>query len=214
MQLILFGPPGVGKGTQAKILAGKFSIPHFSTGDILRAATTQGTPLGIQARGFMQKGELVPDIIMVGIIGDELTAERIKNGFILDGFPRTVKQAEALSELFSERNITLTKVVNLTADENELIRRLEERRTCDSCGAIYNLGTDAITEGSPCPKCKGRLIHREDDKRETIQRRLKVYLESTAPLKEFYSACGVLVEIDGIGEIKEVLNRILAQLLL
>jgi adenylate kinase len=214
MQLILFGPPGVGKGTQARILAEKFSIPHFSTGDILRAATTQGTPLGIQARGFMQKGELVPDIIVVGIIGDELTPDRIKNGFILDGFPRTVKQAEALADLFNERNIELTKVVNLTADENELIRRLEQRRTCNSCGAIYNLGTDAITETAPCPKCNGKLIHREDDKRETIQRRLKVYLESTAPLKEFYSALGVLVEVDGIGDIKEVLNRILAQLLL
>lgn len=214
MQLILFGPPGVGKGTQAKILADKFSIPHFSTGDILRAATTQGTPLGIQARGFMQKGELVPDIIMVGIIGDELVPDRIKNGFILDGFPRTVKQAEALTTLFDERKITLTKVVNLTADENELIRRLEQRRTCGSCGSIYNLGTDKISADSPCPKCGGQLIHREDDKRETIQRRLKVYLDSTAPIKEYYKAHGILVEVDGIGGVKDVLNRILAQLLL
>jgi adenylate kinase len=214
MQLILFGPPGVGKGTQAKILAEKFSIPHFSTGDILRVATTQGTPLGIQARSFMQKGELVPDIIMVGIIGDELTPERIKNGFILDGFPRTVKQAEALTVLFEERNIFLSKVINLTADDNELIRRLEQRRTCDSCGAIYNLGTDEITDSSPCPKCGGELIHRDDDKRETIQRRLKVYTEMTEPVKEYYKVRGVLVEVDGMGEVKEVLNRILTQLLL
>lgn len=214
MQLILFGPPGVGKGTQAKILSEKFSIPHFSTGDILRIATTHGTPLGIQAHNFTQRGELVPDIIMVGIVGDELTPERIKNGFILDGFPRTVKQAEALTALFEERNIFLSKVVNLTADDNELIRRLEQRRTCDDCGSIYNLGTDNIKEGDLCPNCGGVLIHRDDDKRETIQRRLKVYTESTAPVKEYYKIRGVLVEVDGIGEVKEVLNRILTQLLL
>ncbi len=151
---------------------------------------------------------------MVGIVGDELTPERIKNGFILDGFPRTVKQAEALTTLFEERKISLTKVVNLTADEKELIRRLEQRRTCGTCGTIFNLGTDNITDASPCPKCGGPLIHRDDDKRETIQRRLKVYLDTTEPLKEYYRTMGVLAEVDGIGGVKEVLNRILTQLLL
>lgn len=209
MQLILFGPPGVGKGTQAQILSEKFSIPHFSTGDILRAATSAGTPLGKQAQVFMQKGELVPDIIMVGMIGEELVPEKIAHGFILDGFPRTVKQADALSELFTNRKIRLTKVINLTANEEELIRRLEQRRTCGSCKTIFNLDTDKITDGTPCPKCGGTLIHRDDDKRETIQRRLSVYLESTAPVKEYYSKRGVLAEVDGIGDVQEVLQRIL-----
>ncbi len=212
MQLILFGPPGVGKGTQAHILSEKFSIPHFSTGDILRAATSAGTPLGKQAQGFMQKGELVPDIIMVGMIGEELEPAKIAKGFILDGFPRTVKQAEALAELFADRNIKLTSVVNLTANEEELVRRLEQRRTCGSCKTIFNLGTDRISEGDPCPKCGGTLIHRDDDKRETIQRRLKVYLESTAPVKDYYQKQGVLTEVDGIGDVQEVLQRILKKL--
>jgi adenylate kinase len=154
----------------------------------------------------------VPDIIMVGMIGEELIPDRIAHGFILDGFPRTVKQADSLSTLFSDRQIRLTKVINMTANEDELIRRLEQRRTCGSCKTIFNLGTDTITDGGPCPKCGGALIHRDDDKRETIQRRLKVYLESTAPVKEFYSKRGVLADVDGIGDVQEVLQRILRQL--
>ncbi len=212
MQLILFGPPGVGKGTQAKILAQKYSIAHISTGDILRAAVAAGTPLGVQAHSFMQKGELVPDIIMVGLIGEELAQPKFKSGFILDGFPRTVKQAGALDELFTTMKITGTRVIFLTANEEELVRRLEQRRTCGSCGAIYNLGTDNIADGFPCPKCGGVLIHREDDKRETILRRLKVYNDSTAPVREYYQKKNMLIEIDGIGEIEAVQKRILAKL--
>ncbi len=212
MQLILFGPPGVGKGTQAKILAQKYTIQHLSTGDILRAAVAAGTPLGVQAHSFMQKGELVPDIIMVGIIGEELVQPKYKQGFILDGFPRTLKQAVSLDELFTNMSIMKIKVIFLTANEEELVRRLEQRRTCGSCGSIFNLGTDNIVDGYPCPKCGGTLVHREDDKRETILRRLKVYTDSTAPVKEYYEKKKVLLEINGIGDIEEVQKRIIAKL--
>jgi adenylate kinase len=210
MRLIIFGPPGVGKGTQAQILSQEYHIPHISTGDILREAIREGTELGKRAQSYSSQGELVPDEIMVGIVHDVLSSERCRNGFILDGFPRTVAQAKALSELFKELNITLNRVVNIEADESKLILRLAQRRQCRHCGSVFNLMIDKL-DGSNCPVCHGvgTIYQRDDDKEETIKHRLKVYNESTLPVKAFYRAIGLLTDINGDGEIEAIHQSIL-----
>lgn len=212
MRLILFGPPGAGKGTQAKLLSEKFKVPHLSTGDILRAAAAAGTPLGKQAKTFTDKGQLVPDIIMIGIIGEELELATYKNGFIMDGYPRTVAQAEALTKLFDQLHLKLDKVINLEVDEAELIKRLSKRRTCRNCRSVFNLATDKLPSSEKCPKCGGELYQREDDKEETIKIRMKVYNESTAPLKAYYQKKNLLVSIKATGDFGEIHKRIVAQL--
>jgi adenylate kinase len=210
MRLILFGPPGVGKGTQAKLLVEKFSIQHISTGDILREAVKNGTTLGTKAKSFMDKGELVPDEVMIGLIKEVLQSDKCKSGFILDGFPRTIPQAEALSKLFDDLSIRPDKVLNLEVDEKLIAERVSKRRQCKSCGAVFNLLIDKI-ENSNCPKCegKGTIYQRDDDKEETIANRFSVYNASTTPVKEYYRSKEMLIDVDAMGDIQNVFNNLL-----
>ncbi|WP_337866278.1 adenylate kinase [Ignavibacterium sp.] len=212
MQIILFGSPGVGKGTQAKLLSEQFNIPHISTGDILRKAVQDRTELGIKAAEIMNRGELVPDDIMIGIIKDVLKSDRCKNGFILDGFPRTTVQAEALDRLFSELNLNDVILVHITADEEEIIKRLNGRRACKVCGSIFTLSE--IEGVSECPKCgaKDSFYLRDDDKEDVIRKRLKIYETNTKPVLGYYEAKGKVVTIDGFGSIEEV-NKDLTEVL-
>lgn len=209
MQLILFGAPGVGKGTQAKVLSSHFNIPHISTGDILREAANNGTPLGIKAREIMNAGELVPDEIMIGIIRDTLQEQRCENGFILDGFPRTIAQAEALSYLFEQLNITGVKLLYIKASDDEIIRRLTSRGACKVCGTIVSyaeLGND-----NHCPKCgaKDSFYTRKDDSEEVIKNRIKVFKNNTYPVLDYYQKRKTIIEIDGTKNIEEVSAEIL-----
>jgi adenylate kinase len=206
MRLILFGPPGVGKGTQAKLLAEEFGIPHISTGDLLRAAGASGSSLGKQAKIIMDAGQLVPDEVMIGIIREVLDSPDVSRGFILDGFPRTLAQAKALSAMFDDLGITDFRVVNFEVDDDEIIHRLNNRIVCDQTGKIYNAEFDNLHPGDPCPDCDGRLVQRDDDTEETVRKRLKVYHSTTKPLIEFYKEIGVVVNVDGTGSI-DVVNR-------
>ncbi|MCS7053922.1 MAG: adenylate kinase [Ignavibacterium sp.] len=209
MRIILFGSPGVGKGTQAKILSEKQNIPHISTGDILRQAVKDKTELGLKAAEIMNKGELVPDDIVIGIIKEVLKSEKCKNGFILDGFPRTVVQAIALDKMFDELNIKDAILVHITADENEIIKRLSLRRACRVCGAIFSL--NEIQGLTQCPKCNAEnsFYLREDDKEEVIRKRLKVYQTNTMPVLDYYLSKGRAISVNGIGTIEEVNENLL-----
>ncbi len=209
MRLILFGPPGVGKGTQAQILSQMFNIPHISTGDILRDAAKNKTELGLKAKSYMDKGELVPDDVMIGIIKEVLSSKGCKDGFILDGFPRTLKQAEALDQIFNELNIKLDYVISIEVEDDEIIKRLINRRVCKNCDAVYNLLIDKIPEDSKCPRCGGELYQRSDDNPDVIKNRLKVYRESTQIILDYYAKKGILKKISGLGEINRVTKKIL-----
>ncbi|MGO9481292.1 MAG: adenylate kinase [Candidatus Kryptoniota bacterium] len=207
MRIILFGPPGVGKGTQAKIVSKDLKIAHIATGDILREAVSYGTELGKKAKAFMDRGELVPDDVVIGIIQDRLKESDAKGGFILDGFPRTLPQAEALDKVFDKMGIEVDSVVSMEVDKEVLMNRLTSRRVCRNCGSIFNLLVEKLDD-SKCKKCGGEVYQRDDDKRETIERRFEVYKNQTKPVKDFYGKKKMLVEIDGIGEIDEVTNRL------
>ncbi len=209
MRLILFGAPGVGKGTQAKILSDKLNIPHISTGDILRQAVHDKTPLGIKAQKIMNAGELVSDDIMVGIIRDTIEQQRCKQGFILDGFPRTLAQAKAFDLLLHELNITNVYLINIFANNEEIVSRLTNRRACKTCSNIF---TYSEVEGLvSCPKCgsPNSFYQREDDKEEVIRKRLRVYEENTKPVLEFYGDKGSVISADGIGRVELVTAEIL-----
>ncbi|MEJ2616259.1 MAG: adenylate kinase [Ignavibacteriaceae bacterium] len=212
MQLILFGPPGVGKGTQAKSLSSKYNIPHISTGDILREAVKNKTPLGIKAREIMQRGELVPDDIVIGIVKDTLSQTKCKNGFILDGFPRSIGQAESLDNIMDELNCNDVHVINITANDQELIKRLTNRRACKSCGSIFIY--DEIKDKSKCPVCNTRdsFYQRNDDKEDVIKHRLEVYKSTTKPVLQFYKEQNKVIDIDGLQEIENVTNDIASAL--
>jgi adenylate kinase len=207
MRIILFGPPGVGKGTQAKILSKDLKIVHIATGDILREAVARGTDLGKKAKAFMDRGELVPDDVVIGIIQDRLKEGDAKNGFILDGFPRTLPQAEALDKVFDKAGIKIDRVVSMEVDKEVLMSRLTSRRVCRNCGSIFNLLVDKLDD-SKCKKCGGEIYQRDDDKRETIERRFEVYQNQTKPVKNYYATKKMLVEVDGIGEIGDVTGRL------
>ncbi len=210
MRIILFGPPGSGKGTQAKLLADRFRIPHISTGDLLRDAVAKGTPLGLKAKGFLDAGALVPDEIMIGIIREVVTGGTAKEGFILDGFPRTIPQAEALDRLFEDIGMQLDAVVSLRVQHDEVLRRLTDRRTCRSCGRIFNSTQIRKEDPSRCPHCGGELFQRSDDTLETAQKRLQVYLRDTKPLKDFYRRSGRFTEINGMRDISVVYDEVVA----
>lgn len=209
MRLILFGSPGVGKGTQAKILSEKYNIPHISTGDILRKAVQEKTGLGLKAGEIMAKGELVPDDLMIGLIKETLTSDFCINGFILDGFPRTTVQAEALDKLFNELSINNVILLNITADEEEIVSRLSNRRACKSCGTIFIL--KEIEGLNKCPKCgaESSFYQRNDDTESVIRRRLNVFSENTKPVLGYYKSQGKAITIDGLGSIEEVNQEII-----
>lgn len=213
MQFIIFGSPGVGKGTQAKIISEKLNIPHISTGDILRKAIKDATPLGVKAKEIVEKGELVPDNIMGGIISDRIMDDDCKNGFILDGFPRTLNQAEVLDDILTKINKNNLIVLKLDAKDSVIINRLSSRRGCSNCGAIVNLAD--LIEENKCPKCGavGTLFKRKDDDESVIKNRLEIYEKTTAPVLEFYKERNSkVIHIDGSRSVEEVTNAILKQI--
>ncbi|RLB61244.1 MAG: adenylate kinase [Deltaproteobacteria bacterium] len=212
MKLILLGPPGAGKGTQAKMLTEKYSIPQISTGDILRAAVKDGTPMGQKAKEYMDAGGLVPDEVVVGIVRDRLQDADCSNGFILDGFPRTVGQADALHSSLQEMCKELDRVISLAVDAEALVVRLTGRRTCKECGRGYHVKFDPPREEGLCDVCNGILIQRDDDQEETIRKRLQVYADQTAPLISYYQDAGVLLELDGMQPISQVQEKMLTLL--
>lgn len=210
MNLILLGPPGAGKGTQAKMLTDRFAIPQISTGDILRAAVREGTPMGLQAKAFMDAGGLVPDSVVVGIVRERLQLDDCKNGFILDGFPRTVAQADALAETLRDLAKELDAVIALEVNVDALVDRLTGRRTCRACGRGYHLRFDPPVVPSACDACGGELFQRDDDQEETIRKRLEVYDLQTSPLIAYYRDAGLLSSIDGMEPIDVVQRQILS----
>jgi len=210
MRIILFGPPGVGKGTQAKILSEEFAVPHISTGDLLRAAVKDLTPLGVKAKQYMGTGNLVPDDVMIGLIRELLSSTKAKRGFILDGFPRTVAQAQAFDTMLTELGVKLDAVISLRVEHEAVVHRLSGRRMCRTCGRIYSIQQlEQMENTTRCEDCGGEMFQREDDKPDTIRHRLNVYLKETKPLKDFYRQTGRFVQIDGMQEIPFVHKMIL-----
>jgi len=209
MRAILMGPPGAGKGTQADLLVNHYKIPHISTGDMFRAAIKEQTPLGIKAKEYMDAGALVPDEVTIGIVAERLTQADCVNGFLLDGFPRTVAQADALAKILSDLNMGLDGVVNIEVDDKILIERLTGRRICKQCSTTYHLVFNSPQNQGKCDKCGGELYQRSDDNLETAQNRLKVYNEQTEPLIAYYSEQGLLFRIKGDQEIEKVFHDIL-----
>jgi len=208
MIFALFGPPGSGKGTQAKVLVEKLGIPQLSTGDMLREAIKQGTPLGTQAKEFMNKGQLVPDSLMVGLIESRIKAPDCAKGFMLDGFPRTVAQAEALDQMLKVQGLSLGAVVSFVVDRQELIGRLSGRLVCSQCGTSYHEQTKPPHKAGICDVCGGPVIKREDDKPAVVATRLETFLASTKPVEDFYRAQGRLKEVNAVGSEKEIFQRI------
>jgi len=208
MQIILFGPPGVGKGTQAKILSSQFNIPHISTGDILRDSVNRGTELGNKAKEIIESGELVPDDLMGGLVKETINNLNYSKGFILDGFPRTIEQAKILENIFKELNISSPRVVVLKANDDIIVNRLASRRTCSNCGQIVNLND--IADKNICPNCgkEGTLVKRKDDDEKVIRNRLKVYGELTFPVLDYYKNKLDLIYINGTDPIDVIAKNI------
>ncbi|MDP9443164.1 MAG: adenylate kinase [Actinomycetota bacterium] len=207
MRVVLVGPPGAGKGTQAKFIGKYFGIPQISTGEIFRANVAAQTPLGVEAKKFMDAGDLVPDEVTIAMVRGRLCEDDAAVGFLLDGFPRTVAQAQALTGLLGELGAPLDAVLELQVDDEEVVRRLSGRRTCRSCGHVWHVQFDAPAEDGVCDSCGGRLFQRDDDQPETIRRRLEVYGEQTAPLVGHYGEAGILVGIDASGPVDQVTAR-------
>ena len=212
MRLVLLGAPGAGKGTQAKKLIEKYSIPQISTGDILRKAVADGTALGIEAKSYMDSGGLVPDSVVIGLVKDRLAQDDCKKGYILDGFPRTTPQAEALDAELAAMGTPLTDALSVDVPMNDLMKRLTGRRTCKSCQQMYNLHFSAPQKEGVCDKCSGELMQRDDDKEDTIKNRLEVYEKSTAPLIDYYSGKGILKSVEGTGSIDDIFNKVCSML--
>ena len=208
MNIILLGPPGAGKGTQAKMLVEEYQIPQISTGDILRAAVKEGSPLGKEAKACMDKGELVPDSVVIGIVEERIQQPDCAKGYMLDGFPRTVPQAEALDGMLKNLSSQIDHVVSIEVANEELVGRLTGRRTCRDCGAGFHVMFDPPEKEGVCDKCGGELYQRDDDNVETVTSRLDVYESQTLPLIEYYTAQGKIRPIDGVGDIKEIYGRV------
>jgi adenylate kinase len=212
MKLVLLGPPGAGKGTQAAMLVEKYGIPQISTGDMLRAAVREQTPMGIKANEYMQAGGLVPDEVVVGIVRERLQQADCVKGFILDGFPRTVPQADALKQTLLELDKQLDAAISLEVDTDALVERLTGRRTCGSCGKGFHIRFDPPAADGRCSACGGELIQRADDQEETIRNRMAVYHEQTAPLEDYYRSEELLIRVDGMAPIDRVHQEIAAAL--
>ncbi len=212
MRLVLVGPPGAGKGTQAQFLAAHFAIPHIATGDIFRANLRAGTPLGLEAKGYMDAGELVPDTVTNAMIAGRLTEADTGNGFLLDGFPRNIFQAEVLDAVLSDAGTPLDAVLEFTVDQAEVIKRLAGRRTCRNCGRVWHVDFEATKTPGICDDCGGETYQRDDDNEDTVRRRLEVYAEQTAPIIDYYRHLGLLISISAMGEIGEITKRAISAL--
>lgn len=212
MNLMLFGAPGAGKGTQAKFLIEKYNIPQISTGDILRAAIVDKTDMGMEAKNFMDAGKLVPDSTIIGIIKDRLAQADCKDGFILDGFPRTLGQAEALTQLMETMKIKLDKVISLNVPDELIVGRITGRRVCASCGASFHVEFNPSKKEGVCDYCEGELTIRKDDNEETVKSRLASYHEQTTPLIEFYTKMGVFIQLDGTKDVADVTSDMIKAL--
>jgi len=212
VRLVLLGAPGAGKGTQAKKLIEMVGIPQISTGDLLRAAVSEGTELGLEAKSYMDKGELVPDSVVLGMMKERLQDDDCKNGFILDGFPRNTAQAEALDTMLKELGMPLDSALSVEVPLEDLMKRLTGRRTCKECGQMYNIHFSAPATDDKCDKCSGDLYQRDDDQEATIQKRLEVYTQQTAPLIDYYSGKGILKTVSGTGNIDEIFANVTATL--
>lgn len=208
MRVVLLGPPGAGKGTQARGLAARWGVPQIATGDMLREAVAAGTPLGREARRYMDAGELVPDAVIIGLAGDRLGQADAGKGFVLDGFPRTVAQAEALDRVLDERGVRLDRVVLFEVPEETLVVRLTGRRVCRACDRNYHVAFSPARAGGRCDGCGGELYQRGDDEEGTVRRRLAVYARDTQPLIEYYRRRGLLVAIDAGGSMEAVLAAV------
>jgi adenylate kinase len=207
VRLVLVGPPGAGKGTQAQFIASHFAVPKISTGDIFRANVSEGTDLGLEARKYMDAGDLVPDEVTIGMVEDRLSQDDASEGFLLDGFPRTVHQAEVLDELLAAKNVGLDAVLELVVDDDEVVRRLSGRRNCRRCGHVWHVDFDPPTADGTCDRCSGQLFQRDDDSEETIRHRLEVYADQTSPLVGYYGDRGILAGVDATGPVEDVTER-------
>jgi adenylate kinase len=212
MRLVLLGPPGAGKGTQAQRLIDKLRVPQISTGDLLRAAVRDTTPLGVEAKTFMDAGKLVPDEVVIGMVRERIKQADCRDGYILDGFPRAVSQAEALEKMLQDFGQGLDHVISIEVPEEELVGRLTGRLSCPACGAMYHQQNRPPVEEGVCDKCGKELIQRADDNEETIRSRMAAYREQTEPLKNFYRQQNLLRAIDGIGDPDEIASRIVAEI--
>jgi len=208
MRLVLLGAPGAGKGTQAKKLIEKYGIPQISTGDLLRAAVAAGTSLGKEAKSFMDKGELVPDRVVLGMVEERLKQDDARKGYILDGFPRNTAQAEALDKMLGALGMSLSAALSVDIPFEDLMKRLTGRRTCKACGQMYNIYFNPPKKENTCDKCGGALFQRDDDKEETIKKRLDVYSAQTAPLIDYYRKKGILSSVNGTGSIDQIFKEV------
>ena len=208
MKIIMLGAPGAGKGTQAKMLAEKYGIPHISTGDIFRANIKEGTELGKKAKEYMDKGLLVPDELVVDLVMDRFKAEDCKNGYILDGFPRTIPQAEALDSALAAVGEKMDFAINVEVPDENIVNRMSGRRACVGCGATYHIKYNPTKVEGICDVCGKELILRDDDKPETVLNRLKVYHDQTQPLIDYYGKAGIVKEVDGTVDMNDVFNAI------
>jgi adenylate kinase len=208
MNLVLMGLPGAGKGTQAEKIVEKYGIPHISTGDMFRSAMKEGTELGLKAKSFMDSGNLVPDDVTIGIVRERLAKDDCKKGFLLDGFPRTVAQADALENILSETNRSIDYVLYIDVDQESLLKRLTGRRICKDCGATYHVIFNPSQQEGVCDKCGGELYQRADDNEKTVKTRLQVNIEQSQPLLDFYQDKGYLRKINGEREINEVFSSL------
>ncbi len=212
MRVVLVGPPGAGKGTQAQFIASHLAIPKVSTGDIFRYNVSAGTELGRQARSFMERGDLVPDEVTVAMVASRLQEDDALSGFLLDGFPRNVPQAETLKKMMADWGMRLDLVLELVVDHDEVIRRLSGRRTCRKCGRVWHVAFDPPSVPGKCDECGGELFQRDDDREETIRHRLEVYEQQTQPLISYYADEGILLGIDATGPVEDVTDRALLAL--
>jgi len=212
VRVVLVGPPGAGKGTQAQFIASHLAIPKVSTGDIFRYNVSAGTELGRQAKAFMDRGDLVPDEVTIAMVQSRLAEDDARSGFLLDGFPRNVPQAETLKKMLADWGMRLDLVLELVVDHDEVIRRLSGRRTCRKCGRVWHIAFDPPSVADKCDECGGELFQRDDDREETIRHRLEVYQEQTQPLISYYADEGILLGIDATGPVDDVTDRALLAL--